>query len=199
MADMVAGQDIAGAGWKVPEIDNLCPAYQEEDPSNQPPAEMGEQSLSSKHGGGNRSCRSSGVREVRNELRATLLSDCLSRTGLRVLQLLNSCHFSKSVSPPLPIHQNHAGTTSPDRDRLICVQAQVGFPFCQRTAFDHEKNLVVPSPPLRDLRTAEIVIESDPKNTGGELDIWMAIGPVDRPLHIEEQCCLLVWSPLSDH
>ena len=64
MTDMVAGQNIAGAGRKVPEIDNLCPAYQEEDPSNQPPAEMREQSLSSKHGAGNRSSGVAGVQEL---------------------------------------------------------------------------------------------------------------------------------------
>ena len=49
MTDMIAGQDIPGAGREFPKIDNLCPAHQEEDPSNQPPAEMREQSLSSKH------------------------------------------------------------------------------------------------------------------------------------------------------
>jgi hypothetical protein len=52
MADMIAGQDIAGAGREIPEIDDLCPAHQEEDPSNQPPGEMGEKSSRAKHGGG---------------------------------------------------------------------------------------------------------------------------------------------------
>jgi hypothetical protein len=60
MTDMIAGQDIPGAGREFSKIDNLCPADQEEAPSNQPPAEMREQSLSSKHRGEN---RSSGVIE----------------------------------------------------------------------------------------------------------------------------------------
>ena len=51
MADMIAGQDIAGASREVPEIDDLCPAHQEEDPSNQPPAEMREKPSRTKHDG----------------------------------------------------------------------------------------------------------------------------------------------------
>jgi hypothetical protein len=50
MTDMIAGQDIPSAGREFSKIDNLCPTDQEEAPSNQPPAEMREQSLSSKHG-----------------------------------------------------------------------------------------------------------------------------------------------------
>lgn len=56
--------------------------------------------------------------------------DTYQRVGV-ILDLLN---FD---SPDSSIHQNHARTTSPDRDRLVGVQAQVSFPFCQRAAFDH--------------------------------------------------------------
>ena len=66
MTDMIAGQDIPGTGREFPKIDNLCPAHQEEDPSNQPPAEMREQSLSSKHGGDDRSSGVAGVQELQN-------------------------------------------------------------------------------------------------------------------------------------
>ena len=66
MTDMIAGQDIPGAGREFPKIDNLCPADQEEDPSNQPPAEMREQSLSSKHGVEDRSSGVAGVQELQN-------------------------------------------------------------------------------------------------------------------------------------
>ena len=51
MADRIAGQDIAGAGREGTEIDDLCPAHQEEDPSNQPPAEMREKPSRTKHDG----------------------------------------------------------------------------------------------------------------------------------------------------
>ena len=61
MTDMIAGQDIPGTGGEFPKIDDLCPAHQEEDPSNQPPAEMREQSLSSKHLTG-----VAGVQELQN-------------------------------------------------------------------------------------------------------------------------------------
>ena len=78
MTDMIAGQDIPGTSREFPKIDDLCPAHQEEDPSNQPPAEMREQSLSSKHGGGNRSCRSSGVAESASQFATNNLTVLLS-------------------------------------------------------------------------------------------------------------------------
>ena len=45
MTDMVAGKNESGFRRKLSEINNLGPADQKEDPSNQPPAEMREESL----------------------------------------------------------------------------------------------------------------------------------------------------------
>ena len=42
MTDMIARQNISGAGRRIPEVDDLRPAHQREDSSNQPPAEMRE-------------------------------------------------------------------------------------------------------------------------------------------------------------
>lgn len=45
MADMIARQDISGPAGRIPEVDDLGPANQRENSSNQPPAEMREKSL----------------------------------------------------------------------------------------------------------------------------------------------------------
>jgi hypothetical protein len=45
MTDMVAGKNESGFGRKLSEINNLGPADQKEDPSNQPPAKVREESL----------------------------------------------------------------------------------------------------------------------------------------------------------
>ena len=45
MTDMIARQNISGPDGRIPEVNNLRPANQKEDSSNQPPAEMREKSL----------------------------------------------------------------------------------------------------------------------------------------------------------
>ena len=45
MTDVVARKDVSGSDREIPKIDNLRPAHQKEDPSNEPPGEMREQSL----------------------------------------------------------------------------------------------------------------------------------------------------------
>jgi len=45
MADMIARQNISGADGRISEVDDLRPANQREDSSNQPPAEMREKPL----------------------------------------------------------------------------------------------------------------------------------------------------------
>ncbi len=42
MTDMIAGKNVSGSGRDIPEVDNLRPAHQKENTSNQPPAEMRE-------------------------------------------------------------------------------------------------------------------------------------------------------------
>ena len=51
MADMIARQNISGADGRISEVDDLRPANQREDSSNQPPAEMREKSLHVGQGG----------------------------------------------------------------------------------------------------------------------------------------------------
>ncbi len=45
MTDMIAGEDVPGSNRNFAKVNNLRPADQEEDPSNQPAAEMREHSL----------------------------------------------------------------------------------------------------------------------------------------------------------
>lgn len=90
MTDMVAGQDIPGAGREFSKIDNLCPADQEEAPSNQPAAEMREQSSSSKHGVEG---RSSGVAESASQW---------ARNNLTKMLLSIRSYFSQFLIPELP-------------------------------------------------------------------------------------------------
>ncbi len=42
MTNMIAGKNVSRSGRHVPEVDNLRPAYQKENASNEPPAEMRE-------------------------------------------------------------------------------------------------------------------------------------------------------------
>jgi hypothetical protein len=51
MTDMIAGKDVSGSSREISKVDNLSPAHQKENASNQPPAEMGEQSLGNMFGG----------------------------------------------------------------------------------------------------------------------------------------------------
>ena len=50
MTDVIACKDISGGGREIPKVDNLCPADQKENASNQPPAEMREEAFGSVQG-----------------------------------------------------------------------------------------------------------------------------------------------------
>jgi hypothetical protein len=64
MTDMIARENESGPSRQIPKIDNLRPAHQKEEASNQPPAEMREQSLRYLLSGHGSVGRSSGVREL---------------------------------------------------------------------------------------------------------------------------------------
>jgi hypothetical protein len=45
MTDMIARKDVSGSGREAPKVKDSRPAYKQEDPSDQPPADIREQSL----------------------------------------------------------------------------------------------------------------------------------------------------------
>jgi hypothetical protein len=63
----------------------------------------------------------------------------------------------------LPIGQDHTRTTGTNRVRLFRTEAQVGSPFCEGAAFNHQKYLFAFSPHLCRLLTLQVTITSNPK------------------------------------
>ena len=64
MTDMIARKNESAPSREIPKIDNLRSAHQRKGASNQPPAEMREQSLRYLLSGHGSVGRSSGVREL---------------------------------------------------------------------------------------------------------------------------------------
>jgi hypothetical protein len=63
----------------------------------------------------------------------------------------------------LPIRQDHTRTTGTNGVRLFRAEAQVGRPFCECAAFNHQKYLFGFSPDFCHLLTLQVMITSYPQ------------------------------------